>query len=134
MLLFTLLTIQEGGKDWSIVGQSFSLILALVIIGFLAYYFTKMLTRAKITGKFKGNICVIEAVGVGFQNTVQLIKAGEKYILIGASRDRLVFLAEIPADEIKYDDVPTILDSPVFEKYLGKFMKKDSGREDNDKN
>lgn len=108
-------------SDWSLFGQSFFLVIFCIVLIFLAFYATKWLSRAKIAGKLGGNIHVIEAASVGLNCVIQLVKVGNKYFLIGVSKEKVTFLAEIDEEELNFSDKT---ESPSFEKYIQKFMNK----------
>ena len=70
-----------------------------------------------------GNIKVIEAAPLGFQNTVQLIKAGGKYFLIGVSKNGITFIGEVDEKDLNFESSQL---SPIsFDKLLSKFLKKE---------
>jgi flagellar protein FliO/FliZ len=124
------------GNDWNFIGQSFLLVFICVLIFGGTYFISKYISRAKISGKMRGNLGIIEVIGVGLQTTVQLIKAGKKYILIGVSRDRVDFLAELSSEDIEMPAESKIMGKIGFDKYLQKFMNRDKpggNGDDNDK-
>ena len=125
-------------NDWtntaSSIGQFFLLMFIFIIVLALAYFVTKWIAASK-SGRKGGNIKVMEAVTVGNRNTLQLIKAGTKYYLIGVTKDKISFLTEV--DDQSIDIGPPeqgLLAHPIpFEKYFNKFFNKQNGDE-NDKN
>ena len=98
------------------------LIIAFVAIIALAYYSLRLMGRAKNSRGFGGNIKVIEAAGLGFQNTVQLVKAGDKYFLIGVSRTGITLIGEVNETSLNLAK-PTASQVP-FENVLAKFFNK----------
>lgn len=101
----------------------FVLIIAFVAVIALAYFSVRLMGRAKNSRGFGGNIKVIEATGVGFQNTVQLVKAGDKYFLIGVSRTGITLIGEIEEAVLNLGK-PASPQVP-FENVLSKFFKKE---------
>ena len=99
------------------------LIIAFVAVVALAYFSLRLMGRAKNSRGFGGNIKVIEAAGLGFQNTVQLVKAGDKYFLIGVSRTGITFIGEIDESALNLNK-PTAPQVP-FENVLSKFFNKE---------
>jgi len=85
----------------------------------LAYYATRFFT-AKARGTPYGNLKVIEGLGVGQQGNVLLVKAGKKYILIGVTKERITFLAELGEGDLNLNEPAA---PAKFESYLKKFMK-----------
>lgn len=97
---------EVSGNDWSslsnMLGQFFLLILVLAFVIFLAYYSTKLMGRG-IKGMRKGsNLETIESIGIGIGSTIQLLRAGSKYFLIGVSKDRITYLTEVDENSIDF--------------------------------
>lgn len=131
-LLYTFLLIQETqtkGNSWSnMLGQFFSLIVALFIIIFLAYYVTKFITPAKYKNNKNSNLKIIESIAVGYQNSLQIIEVAGKMILIGVTKDKINFICDINKDSINKDISNAKLELPNnFQKYLDNFMNKKNG-------
>jgi len=105
----------------------FVLVLVFAIIVALAYFSIRLMGRAKNTRGFGGNIKVIEAAGLGFQNTVQLVKAGDKYFLIGVSRTGITLIGEVDEAGLNLgkQDAPQM----PFESVLSRFSKKEKAQE-----
>ncbi|MCL2699105.1 MAG: flagellar biosynthetic protein FliO [Defluviitaleaceae bacterium] len=112
---------------WDAIFQMFSLIIALAFVLFLAYYVTRWVAGARYRRGAASNVKVIEGAGLGAHTSVQLVQAGEKFILIGVTRERITFLAEIPKEQISVNetDIPAI----PFEKYLKSYRAKLKGEE-----
>ena len=126
-----------GGTTLGMVWQLIVFLAATVFVLFLAYYSLRLLGGAKGIRK-SGNISIIEAINVGFQNNVALIRAGEQYFLIGVSRGRVTLIGEIDSTTVKeaegfgyalHQNIP-------FENHLKKFFKKgaDEGNDDGESN
>lgn len=131
-LLYTFLLIQETqtkGNSWSnMLGQFFSLILALFIIIFLAYYVTKFITPAKYKNNKNSNLKIIESIAVGYQSSLQIIEVADKTILIGVTKDKINFICDINKDSINKDINNAKLELPTcFQKHLDSFMDKKNG-------
>jgi len=105
----------------------FVLLLALAFVIFLAYFSIRFMGRAR-SAKSGGNIKVIEAIGVGFQSTLQLVRAGDKIFLIGVSRSGITVIGEVNPDTISAES--KVASGAPFEKYLSKFFNKDKGEND----
>ncbi|MDR3092215.1 MAG: flagellar biosynthetic protein FliO [Clostridiales bacterium] len=111
----------NGGEVSNFAGQALSMLVILAVLIFGGIWLVKVISRVKITGAFGGNICVIEGVGIGIGCSLHIIRAGNKYFLIGAGKESISLLAEIPREEIKE---PKTMSSAVFQQYLDKFLKK----------
>ena len=108
-----------AGQIWDVI----VLIVAFAFVLFLAYFTIRLMGRARLS-RGSRNIKVIEAASVGFQNTVQLVCAGDKCFLIGVSRNGVTLIGEVDKESI-LQDIKTMPDMP-FEKYLSKLFNKEN--------
>jgi flagellar protein FliO/FliZ len=104
------------------------LIIAFVAIVALAYFSIRLMGRAKNTRGLGGNIKVIEAAGLGFQNTVQLVKAGDKYFLIGVSRTGITLIGEVDGASLNFNKQAAA--QMPFENVLSKLFNKDKAEKE----
>ena len=113
-------------------GQILVFILSLIFVIVLAAWVTRLVAASRF--KYNGrNLRVIESMGVGGQASVQLIRVGEKNILVGITKERVSYLCEIDADEVVMPDSTNIQPMP-FKKVLERFQKQGDntdGGEDN---
>ena len=107
------------------VGSVAELLSAFLIFAFvlLATYLTARIVgsfeKQKMTGR---NIQVVESVRLSGGKSLDLVKAGEKYLLLGESKDHVCFLCELPADSIvsAEGDSEKGMQAPDFKKFLEK--------------
>ena len=89
----------DSESDWSstfgMIGQFFLLIIVFGIILFLAYFCTKWIASVRMGARKNGFMKLISSMPVGGSNSVQLIRVGEKYFLIGVSKENITYLTEI---------------------------------------
>lgn len=89
----------ESESNWSsafgMIGQFFLLIVVFVAILFLAYFSTKWVASMRMGARKNDFMRLISSMPVGGNNSVQLIKVGEKYYLIGVSKENITYLTEI---------------------------------------
>ena len=112
-------------NDWSSsIGRSFLYIFILIAVMAIAFYVTKYLS-AKSRGYTSGNLKIIEGLSVGQHSSVLLIKAGEKFMLIGVTKENVNYLSEIDGTDLESSSVTP--PGRVFESYLNNFLK---GRKD----
>jgi flagellar biogenesis protein FliO len=104
------------------------LIIAFIAVVALAYFSLRLMGRAKNTRGYGGNIKVIEAAGLGFQNTVQLVKAGDKCFLIGVSRTGITLIGEVDEASLNFSK-PAAAQVP-FENVLSKLFNKQKAEEE----
>lgn len=123
-----LIAMETGGdlvdSSGSLIGAIVILVLFILIL-FGAYFTTRFLGNIQMNRTKDSNLKVIEAIQVGPGKTIQLIKAGEKYFIIGVTKDQITHLADIEADLlnlnklIKSDEV-----GPSFSQYLNTMINK----------
>ncbi len=117
-------------SNWSSkfgIGQFFLFIVVFAIILFFAYFFTKWISSVKTGGKNNGFFKVIVGMPLGGSNSLQLIKAGERYFLIGISKENVTYIAEIDKNDVpEYSDKK--IDFP-FEKYFHEYFDKLKNKE-----
>jgi len=105
--------------DWWPV---FRTILATVFVALLAYFVVRMLALARGRMGRGGNLAVIESIAVGNQSMVQLIKAGDKYLVIGVTREKVTILTELEDSQVNVPDTVEVAITPfdsVLKRYLG---------------
>ena len=114
----------------STTGQFFYIVLVFAAVALLAFYATKAVASAKrgSVRTNKRNLHVVESIGAGMQSTIQLVKVGERYFLIGVTKERVALLAEIEGSQIELPKMP----SAPFEGILKRFQSRDgNGRDRN---
>ena len=113
----------SNGSNISMVGPLLFLILSLIFVLFLAQYSRKFMERSKFGINRTSNIRLVETLHIGFQNTVHILKVGEKYILVSASKDKVSFLCDLDKGDLNFDDLPQNPIKIPFEKYMNKYFK-----------
>lgn len=114
----------EYGDYLRLIG---TFILFLVIL-YGAYYVSRILGSAQMKRSKGQNMTVIEVLPVGQQKTLQLVRVGKEYLIIGVTRDRITFVQSIDASgidlaESKENIVP-------FSSFLNKLIHKEDHKED----
>lgn len=83
----------------------FSALLGLVIFAgilYLAYVSTKFIgSRYSLGGKGGKNLKIIESLAIGKESRLAIVKAGEKYLLLGITPHSISNVAELSEEEIK---------------------------------
>ena len=137
MLVFLELTTSGADDLLGGIGQAVRLILAFVIVIFLAYYVTRFLGASGRLGRVKGsNLRILEGLSVGQQNNVQLVRAGKRYFLLGVSKERVTLLTELGEDDIDATVYEQAQASPAlpFDKVLGRLYKPRTPKEEEEAN
>jgi len=122
-----------GGSMADMFWQMMRFVGATLLVASLAWFATKKLFGGARGGMRRGgeNLSVIESVGLVGQATLHLVKAGDKYFVVSATKERISFLAEVNGDDIAEQEAQTPMESP-FGKVLSRFIKPKDGSEDND--
>ncbi|MDR1663301.1 MAG: flagellar biosynthetic protein FliO [Clostridiales bacterium] len=110
---------------WETAGQFLYILLLVAFVAVLAYFSTKLLAMSR-GGKFrstKRNLEVIESIGVGAQSVVQIVRAGEKFYLIGVTKESVSLLAELDAETLDIDERSGGLPEKAFSNILKRFIK-----------
>ena len=99
---------------------------ATVFVSLLAYYVIKLMAgaRGRQFKRTSGNLQLIDSISVGLGTSVQIIKAGEKYIVISVSKERVTYLTEVEHLEFAEEGDQVFDPSQVpFGAVLAKFLK-----------
>ena len=112
------LCLLAGGRG---IAELLSAILIFVLV-LLATYFTARIVgsieKQKMTGR---NIKVVESLRLPGGKNVYLIQAGEKYLLLSESKDRVGLISELPEDFVPLSVDTAEADTTVdFRKLLEK--------------
>ena len=123
-------TAQTTQNNWpdlfSGFGQFFFRVLLFIGILFLAYYTTKKLNKAKMGSSGK-NLCILESLSLGMNGSMQLVKVGERFVLIGVTKEKISFLTDVDANDVTIDK-PRSVKAP-FDKYFSSFFNKSDGKD-----
>ena len=100
---------------------------ATAFVAVLAYYVTKMLALSRGRGRKGGNLRIVESISLGNQSVIHLIKAADKYLVVGVSRENITMLCELSEDEVVVDE-QALFDpkETPFGKVLSRFMPSDT--------
>ncbi len=121
------LATKSNWPSFDYLGQFFSIFLLVGIILVMAYLSYRLLSSSRHAGKngTERNLQIIESIGVGVQTTVQIIRSGEKYFLLGVAKEKVTLLAELDKETLKLRTDKNILVNSPFDKVLKRILKKD---------
>lgn len=86
---------------WKEVIQLTGTVLAVVLILFLSWYMTRKLGRyAGHMGSANGKLQIIDRISLGQNEMLAIVRAGEKYLLIGAGHAGISCLCELDKDTV----------------------------------
>ena len=110
------------------VMQLIGVIIIFIIILIATYYTTKWIGATGIAGGRSKNIKIIETYKISQNKFIQILKTGEKYIVIGVSKDHIEYLTELDADELVVEEnteAAAVNFKDVFAKIKEKHKKKE---------
>jgi flagellar protein FliO/FliZ len=102
--------------------QFFGVLILFFAILFLAYYISRYVARLQMGRGSKGNISVIEAISIGPNKTLQLVRVGGSYMVIGVSKDNITFIQDVDKESLVLDEGQSVI---PFNSILNKFVQKD---------
>lgn len=93
--------------------QPFGLLILFFLILYLAYLASRYAGRLQGSLVPGRNMTIIEAISVGPQKTLQIVRVGKTYMVVGVSRDNITYLREINSEELNLQDnaLPTAFSS-----------------------
>lgn len=86
--------------------QLIGLCLLLVIILAAAYYTTRFVGKVKLGQLKHSNFEVIDSYRIGQNRMLQIVKIGNKYIVIAIGKDSINYITELNEAEIVAREVP----------------------------
>ena len=104
----------------------FRFIGATIFVSLLAYYVIRLMGGARVRqfGRTRGNLQLIDSISVGVGTAIQIVKAGEKFLVISVSKERVTLLTEIEDLELAEESEQGFDPSQVpFGTILARFMK-----------
>ncbi len=115
-------------NSFASIGQFFYLLLIFSFVIILAYYSTRFIASSRFSSRYlkKGsaNINIIETAFVGQQSSIQLVKVGEKYFIIGVTKEQINYLTEVSKEDVVIAEEQEQINRIPFEKYLNQFLPK----------
>lgn len=81
--------------------QLLGAIIIFVFVLIITYFTTRWVGGFQKTQMKSSNLQVIESVRIANNSYIQVIKAGEKYLVIAVSKEHVTMLTELPAEQLK---------------------------------
>ena len=111
----------SGGGLLSYLGSFLYLFVVMAFIIGLCYFVLRMMGRVRGRGGAAGNLHLIESILVGSQNMVQLVRTGDKFLVIGVTKEHITLLTELSEAQVKeLEPLPPI--GASFSKVLERFL------------
>ncbi|MCR5793231.1 MAG: flagellar biosynthetic protein FliO [Lachnospiraceae bacterium] len=106
------------------VTKLIGVIVLFIIILVLASFSAKWLGKSSLVNPHTRNISIVEAFRINPNKILEIIKVGDKYLLIGISKDHIEYLTELTEDELSLEDDESKGTTDMnFKKIFDKFTK-----------
>ena len=117
MCLF--LTLDTGNN----ILQLFAVMTVFVLILVVAYFVTRWIGTNQGRNFFGKNIRVIEGCRIGTNKFIQIVKVGNKFLILGIGKDEISYLGEVEEQDLAITEngVKTL---PDFKEILAKVKQK----------
>ena len=101
--------------------QPIGILILFFIILYGAYLVSRYAGKLQ-SGRTAGrNMTIIEAISVGPQKTLQIVRVGKTYMVVGVSRDHITYMREVTEEELNLES----LEKPLpFSSILNKVIRK----------
>ena len=100
------------------------LILIFVIVLVVCYYTTRFVAGRQLVQKKVGNFEVVETYAIAQNKYLQLIRMGNKYVVISVAKDSVNFITELCGDEVCQIQKNASVSGKSFKEVLSGFTKK----------
>ena len=110
--------------------KAISIFVLFILVFYGAYYSTRLLGKYNMKGTMNKNMKVVEAISIGVNKNLQLVKVGDSYVLLAVTKDHVSFIKEVSLDGL---ELTSDVDHPPipFIKYLDRASKKRADSEEN---
>ncbi|MEE3392235.1 MAG: flagellar biosynthetic protein FliO [Lachnospiraceae bacterium] len=114
------------------------LLVLMVAILFAAHYVTKWYAGSGLIRSHSRNMKVIETLSCGPGRDIMIVKVGNRYYLLSATKDRIEYLTEVSSDDIflpedpKASEAGNITFKEAFMKEAGKYFHRSHDHMDDD--
>ncbi len=100
------------------------LILIFIIVLVVCYFTTKFVAGRQMVQKKIGNFDVIETFPIAQNKYLQLIRMGNKYIVVSVTKDSVSFITELDENEICQIQKSTSVSGKSFKEVLSGLSRK----------
>ncbi len=99
------------------------LILIFVIVLVVCYYTTKFVAGRQLVQKKMGNFEVLETFAIAQNKYLQLIRMGNKYVVISVTKENVNYITELDETEVCEIQKSTQMSGKSFKEILSTFSK-----------
>ena len=105
------------------VFELLGLILIFVIVLVVCYYTTRFVAGRLLVQKKMGNFEIVETFAISQNKYLQLIRMGNKYVVISVSKDSVNYITELEENEICQIPKSTSMSGKSFKEVLSGLSK-----------
>ncbi|MFV0464730.1 MAG: flagellar biosynthetic protein FliO [Lachnospiraceae bacterium] len=105
------------------IGQFVGVLFMFAIVLLLTYLTTRWIANYQKVHIKTGNLKLIESIQVATGKYVQILKAGDEYLVIGVGKEEISLLSKLPEDQIELNEPVTgqkTISSDQFKELLDK--------------
>ena len=106
------------------------IILIFVLVLVVCYYTTKFVAGRQLVQKKIGNFEIIETFPLSQNKYLQLIRLGNKYVVISVAKDTISYVTEIDESEVCRISKTTSVSGKSFKEILSGFSQKAETKEE----
>jgi flagellar protein FliO/FliZ len=100
------------------------LILIFVIVLVVCYYTTRFVAGRQLVQKKVGNFEIVETFAIAQNKCLQLIRMGNKYVVISIAKDSITYITELEENEVCQIQKNAVASGKSFKEILSGFTKK----------
>ena len=111
--------------------ELFGLILIFVIVLVVCYYTTKFVAGRQLVQKKVGNFEIVETFAIAQNKYLQLIRMGNKYVVLSVTKDSVNIITELEETEVCQIQKTVSVSGKSFKEILSGFTRKEEGNHEN---
>ena len=100
------------------------LIIIFVIVLVVCYYTTKFVAGRQLVQKKMGNFEIVETFAIAQNKYLQLVRMGNKYVVISIAKDTITYITELDENEVCQIQKNAVVSGKSFKEILSGFTKK----------
>lgn len=114
-----MILLTESGQVDSFV-QFVTVLLLFLVVLVITYGVTRWISGIQKTQMVGRNMEIVDTMRISSSKYLQIVRAGEKYLVIAVCKDTVTMLAEIPKDSLELQDSGQMNGYPGFREILEK--------------
>ena len=111
--------------------ELFGLILIFVIVLVVCYYTTKFVAGRQLVQKKIGNFEIVETFAIAQNKYLQLIRMGNKYVVLSVTKDSVNVITELEGAEVCQVQKEVFVSGKSFKEILSGFTRKEEEKQEN---